>query len=498
MDKDGDGRLARDETSGLMKRFFDQNDSDKDGYLDAKELRQLAQRLATRNRPQNNYQSVSDAKIQSQVPESVEAKLSIAYREGNQAWQLDLFKPKTPSSSPRPAIVFVHGGGWRSGDKRAANFVGPAMQYASKYLDRGMQPIFDGKLYVDPIADHVPTESEPWISGRFIKEAGRFMEVQVGDKVYEIGTQGHDGQHRIMGLLTHRDIKPFIQQAFVHGQMKGDVFLAHEVGIRMLENPDDKDDPKLGRYLFIDDSISGNSDKALRRALKGKLNVYHPPTNCGPVSKGVANIVQWLGAYDQAGCGWDVISFNFGHWDSANTRSQYQADLEKVIAELKKTKAKLVFVTTTPIPRGYPGPGELAEGQKAPGRVQQTMQRHINPWALEVMARHDEIAICDQHSLIMNEKFYAAWLDSAGTKEKGQSNPFGDLHLGGLLGEPVGRQLARKVLDVLGRADEALSHHSLTEADLDPNRQRAPTKGMDVADFLDLLNNNKRLRKYHQ
>jgi hypothetical protein len=358
-------------------------------------------------------------------------------------------------------------------------------------------PIFNGKLYTTPIADHFSTEEEPWISGKFIKENGRYMDVQVGDRVFQISTQGHDGQHRFMGLLTYQDIRPFVQQAFVHGRMKDNVFHASEVGIRMLEDSKAKDDPDLGRYLFIGDSISGNYDKALRAALKGKLNIYHPPTNCGAVGKGVENIAQWLGAYDQPGHEWDIISFNFGHWNSTNTKEGYQEGLETVIAELKKTKAKLIFVTTTPIPRGYPGPGELNENGQASGRVQETMERFINRWALEVMTRHPEIEICDQHSLIMGEHFYATWLANAGTKEGGSDKQYGDLHVGGLLGEPVGRQLARKVLDVLDREDEALSPHSLTEHDLRPDRQRAATKGMDKEDLVDLLNSDDRLRKYN-
>lgn len=367
-----------------------------------------------------------------------------------------------------------------------------------RFYDRKTTSIFDGKIYLKPIADHLPTEAEPWISGRFIKENGRHMDVQIGDRVFQIGTQGHDGQHRIMGLLTHEDIRPFIQQAFVHGRVDGDVFLAREVGIRMLEDSRSQDDPKLGRYLFIGDSISGNYGKALRGALKGKLNVYHPPTNCGPVRKGVANIVQWLGAYDEPGLGWDIISFNFGQWDSGNTKANYQADLETVIAELKKTKAKLIFVTTTPIPGGYPEPGALGPDEKSPGRVRETMKRFINPWALEVMARHPEIAICDQHALISNEKFYATWLSKAGFIKKGERSPYGDLHIGGLLGEPVGRQLARHVLDVLGRDGESLSPHTLSDRDLDPDRQRPATKGMDVKDFVDLLTNDTRLRRHNR
>jgi hypothetical protein len=125
------------------------------------------------------------------------------------------------------------------------------------------------------------------------------------------------------------------------------------------------------------------------------------------------------------------------------------------------------------------------------------MERFINPWALEVMARHSEIKICDQHSLITSEKFYASWMDKAGRKSNDESNPYGDLHIGSLLAEPAGRQLARKVLDVHGRQTEKLSPHSLNANDLNPDRQRASTEGMDVEDLVDLLTNDARLRKYN-
>jgi hypothetical protein len=368
----------------------------------------------------------------------------------------------------------------------------------SDYLAKGSKPIFDGKLYAEPIPDHLPTEQEPWISGRFVRENGRFMDVKVGDDMYQIGTQGHDGQHRIMGLLKRTDIQPFTQQAFVHGHMEGDVFHASEVALRLLEDPAGKDDPALPRYLFIGDSISGNYDKALRAALKGRLNVYHPPTNCGPVRKGAQNIVQWLGAYDQPGMQWDVISFNFGHWDSRNTKKEYQAGLEAVISELRKTKAKLVFVTTTPIPRGYPGPGDLQSDDRAPGRVQQTMSRFINPWALEVMAKYPEIGICDQHALLTSEPFYATWMQAAGRADISQNNPYGDLHIGGVLAEPAGRILARRILDAIGQEEAPLSASSLSANDLDAKRQRPATQGMDTDDFTDLLNRNERLRRYNR
>ncbi len=67
------------------------------------------------------------------VPPGVRLIPDIAYREGqSKAWRLDLAMPKEPPDEPLPAIVFVHGGGWRSGDKRAANFLGPAQEFAAK------------------------------------------------------------------------------------------------------------------------------------------------------------------------------------------------------------------------------------------------------------------------------------------------------------------------------------------------------------------------------
>ena len=105
-----------------------------------------------------------------------------------------------------------------------------------KWEEQGRRPIMDGKLYLKPIADHLPTPEQPWISGKFIGENGRFIDVQIGREIFQIGTQGHDGQHRFMGLLGQKDIKPFTQQAFVHGKLEGDVFHASELCLRMLED----------------------------------------------------------------------------------------------------------------------------------------------------------------------------------------------------------------------------------------------------------------------
>jgi len=67
------------------------------------------------------------------IPPGVKVVPDIAYRQGSsKAWRLDLAMPEESSDERRPAIVFVHGGGWRSGDKRKGNFLGPALEFAAK------------------------------------------------------------------------------------------------------------------------------------------------------------------------------------------------------------------------------------------------------------------------------------------------------------------------------------------------------------------------------
>jgi|TARA_B110000495_G_scaffold6669_1_gene4944 acetyl esterase/lipase len=74
----------------------------------------------------------TDEQIKEQVPNGVTFVPNIAYREGNDAWKLDLAMPKERGGSPRPALVIIHGGGWRNGDKRAPSFLNPTLSYAEK------------------------------------------------------------------------------------------------------------------------------------------------------------------------------------------------------------------------------------------------------------------------------------------------------------------------------------------------------------------------------
>jgi lysophospholipase L1-like esterase len=132
-----------------------------------------------------------------------------------------------------------------------------------------------------------------------------------------------------------------------------------------------KDDSKLPRVLLIGDSISRGYTMATRTALVGKANIHRAPENCGSTSNGLKKLDVWLGDGK-----WDVIHFNFGIHDRATPPAQYEERLEKIVARLQKTGAKLVWASSTPIPKDDAKkltPESIVERNAIAARV---MQKH--------------------------------------------------------------------------------------------------------------------------
>jgi acyl-CoA thioesterase-1 len=147
----------------------------------------------------------------------------------------------------------------------------------------------------------------------------------------------------------------------------------------------------LPRVLLIGDSISIGYTLPVRQELAGKANVHRIPTNGGPTKNGTANLAKWLGTGK-----WDVIHFNFGlhdlrHMEDGKRQvepADYEKNLRSLVADLKKTGAKVIFATTTPVPEGKLTP------QRTFGDV-----AVYNDIALKVMKEND-VAIDDLHAVI--------------------------------------------------------------------------------------------------
>ena len=164
----------------------------------------------------------------------------------------------------------------------------------------------------------------------------------------------------------------------------------------------------LPKVLILGDSISIGYYPFVKKALLKKVYIHRPilPNggfeNCAGTSKGLKNISKWLGNNT-----WDLIHFNFGLHDikhinpinGKNSNSfddphqaspkQYKDNLEKIVKILKKTKAKLIFATTTPYPNSKLKPA------RKPG-----MHKIYNQVALSVMKKH-KVTINDLHSFVL-------------------------------------------------------------------------------------------------
>ena len=127
-DKNSDGVLTIDETSGLMRRFFNRNDRDGDGKLTKEELGKLDARL--KQNPQNGEQR---RRPEVALVEGVTVRKNQVYRSGHDRWKLDVYLPKEKApKGGRPGLVFVHGGGWKNGSKESGFWASLPARYAAK------------------------------------------------------------------------------------------------------------------------------------------------------------------------------------------------------------------------------------------------------------------------------------------------------------------------------------------------------------------------------
>ena len=127
-----------------------------------------------------------------QLPAGVQSELDIAYANESPAQTLDLYLPPGQANMPRPAIVVVHGGGWRGGDKQRGQWVGIPARYAS-----------DG--YVAISVNYRLTGEAPWPAQiEDVKAAVRWLRAHAqvyGVDVDRIGAYGNSAGAHLVSLL---------------------------------------------------------------------------------------------------------------------------------------------------------------------------------------------------------------------------------------------------------------------------------------------------------
>ena len=127
-----------------------------------------------------------------QLPAGVQSELDIAYAADSPAQKLDLYLPTGTAAAPRPAIVVVHGGGWRGGDKQRGQWARIPAQYAS-----------DG--YVAISVNYRLTGEAPWPAQiEDVKAAVRWLRAHAEKHAVDvdrIGAYGNSAGAHLVSLL---------------------------------------------------------------------------------------------------------------------------------------------------------------------------------------------------------------------------------------------------------------------------------------------------------
>ncbi|MBN8457254.1 MAG: carboxylesterase family protein [Verrucomicrobia bacterium] len=107
LDRNGDGKLTRDE----IPRLFDQLDKNKDGVV----TREEAQAGMAQRRPQSTTQPATPSSPATELVRKLDVRYATMNGVEAKSQSLDVYAPKDAKNAP--VIIFIHGGGWRNGDK---------------------------------------------------------------------------------------------------------------------------------------------------------------------------------------------------------------------------------------------------------------------------------------------------------------------------------------------------------------------------------------------
>ncbi len=106
--------------------------------------------------------------------------------------------------------------------------------------------------------------------------------------------------------------------------------------------------------LLIGDSIRMFYEKDVQKRLGNVYKVYAPEENCRFSAYVLNSLRFWLAKYPTP----DIIHFNAGLWDNAIIYREdgcfteigvYVENMKKILRVLKRTGAKIIFATTTPV-----------------------------------------------------------------------------------------------------------------------------------------------------
>jgi acyl-CoA thioesterase-1 len=160
-------------------------------------------------------------------------------------------------------------------------------------------------------------------------------------------------------------------------------------------NPDN-----LPLVLLIGDSISLAYHSDVAKHLAGKAAVARSSDNAESTAVGVIKLDGWIGDTK-----WDVIHFNWGLWDmfgwqyadDDRSPAMYAQRLDALVGRMKKTSAKLIWATTTPVP--FKPERTMLKRWNKEVVITEELEREYQLAALQVMKKH-HVQINDLHAVM--------------------------------------------------------------------------------------------------
>lgn len=110
----------------------------------------------------------------------------------------------------------------------------------------------------------------------------------------------------------------------------------------------------MQRVLLLGDSIRMFYQSKVEKILGEKYQIMAPQENCRFSYYALNSLRFWLNDFEYP----DIIHWNIGLWDLAIlypedgcfiSQENYVDNMKKILRELKKTGAKIIFATTTPV-----------------------------------------------------------------------------------------------------------------------------------------------------
>ena len=159
----------------------------------------------------------------------------------------------------------------------------------------------------------------------------------------------------------------------------------------------------MRRVLLIGDSIRLHYQDEVKRLIGDEYEIMAPQENCRFSSYVLNSLRYWLAEFPNP----DIIHWNVGLWDIAVLYKEdgcfvpveeYVLNMQKILRELKKTGAKIIYATTTPVLDEK----KYLAGPMPPAHDNEDIIRY-NCAVLEAF-KEEDIAINDLHKIMYQEK----------------------------------------------------------------------------------------------